>query len=104
MNIVPLNDVVVIKPLEADTVTAGGIVLPGNREKDRATKGEVMCAGPGKWEEGSFGVEGKFIKTTMKPGMIVLFHGFPTGLEVEEDRVKYKLIPEKQIMAVVAHA
>lgn len=96
MRIVPLNDTVVIRPLDAPTKTEGGILLPGNVEKDRATKGEVIEVGPGKREDG------EFIKTSVKPGMLVAFHGYPTGLEIEVDKVKYKLIPEKQIMAVLA--
>lgn len=96
MKIVPLNDVVVIRPLEAPDKTEGGILLPGTRDKDLATKGEVMAIGPGKREDG------EYIKTSLKPGMIVAFHGYPTGLWIEEDKVKYKLIPEKQVMAVIA--
>ena len=96
MRIVPLNDTVVIRPLDAPNKTEGGILLPENRDKDRATKGVVIEVGPGKREEG-----GEFVATSVKKGMLVAFHGYPTGLEIEEDKVKYKLIPEKQIMAVL---
>jgi chaperonin GroES len=96
MRIVPLNDTVVIKPEEAPDKTEGGLYLPGTRDKDLATKGVVMAIGPGKREDG------EFIKTSLKVGMKVAFHGYPTGLWIEEDKVKYKLIPEKQVMAVIA--
>lgn len=96
MRIVPLNDTVVIKPEDAPDKTDGGILLPGTRDKDLATKGVVMAIGPGKREDG------EFVKTSLKVGMKVAFHGYPTGLWIEEDKVKYKLIPEKQVMAVIA--
>jgi chaperonin GroES len=97
MRIVPLNDTVVIKPEEAPDKTEGGILLPEKRDKDLATKGVVVAVGPGKREE-----NGEFVKTSLKAGMVVAFHGYPTGLWLEEDKVKYKLIPEKQVMAVLA--
>jgi len=47
MNIKPLHDRVVVKPIEADEVSAGGIVIPDSA-KEKSTKGEVVAVGPGK--------------------------------------------------------
>lgn len=88
-----LNDTVMIKPDEAETVTKGGIVLPENRDKDRACTGVVIAVGPGRTEDG------KLIPMQTKKGDRVAFHTYPTGLKLEIDRVMYTLLPEKQIMA-----
>jgi len=47
MNIKPLHDRVVVKPIEADEISAGGIVIPDSA-KEKSTKGEVVAVGPGK--------------------------------------------------------
>ena len=47
MSIKPLHDRVVVKPIEADEISAGGIVIPDSA-KEKSTKGEVVAVGPGK--------------------------------------------------------
>ena len=93
MNIVPLADTIVIKTIQDKLSSI--IVKPDTRDKDRATKGQVIAAGPGKREDG------EFIQTTVKKGDVVVFHSYPTGLNVKHEGAEYKLIPAKQIMAVL---
>ena len=52
MNIKPLADHVVVKPLEKEKMTKSGIVLPDTVEKDELEQGEVIAVGPGKMDHG----------------------------------------------------
>jgi chaperonin GroES len=94
MKIVPLNDKLVVKRLEAEEKTAGGIVLPDTaREKPR--QGKVLSVGDGRLLE-----TGKRAPFTVKEGDRVLFSSW-AGSEVEIDGDELLVMTEDDILAIV---
>lgn len=94
MSIKPLHDRVVVKPIEADEISAGGIVIPDSA-KEKSTKGEVVAVGPGKKTE-----DGKILPVDLKAGDKVLF-GKYAGQSVKVDGEELLVIREDEILAVV---
>ncbi len=94
MNIKPLADRVLIKPLAAEEKTAGGIIIPDNA-KEKPQRGEVVAVG-----EGTTGNDGKKIALTVKVGDNVLY-GKYAGTEVTVEDVDYLIMKENDILAVV---
>ena len=90
MNIKPLGDRVLVKPLTSEEVTKSGIVLPDSAEKEKKEQGEVVAVGSGE----------KIQKLGVKPGDTVLF-GKYSGDEVEVDQVEYKFLKDEDILGVV---
>ncbi|HLD31550.1 MAG TPA: co-chaperone GroES [Patescibacteria group bacterium] len=90
MNIQPLGERVLIKPIKEEEVTASGIVLPDTVEKEKKAEGEVIALGNGE----------KLAKLGLKPGMVVLFEKWG-GEEVEKDGVEYKILDQEKILAIV---
>jgi len=95
MNIRPLADRVLVKPMEAEEKTAGGIFIPDNA-KEKPQKGQIEVAGPGKVTEDS----GKIIKMEVKPGDTVLY-GKYSGTEVTIDGTEYLIMRESDILAII---
>lgn len=93
MNVKPMEDRVILKPLEADTKTAGGIIIPDNA-KEKPQKGEVIAVGPGKVAD-----SGTKIATTVKKGDKVLY-GKYSGTEVKIDNTDYIIMRESDILAI----
>ncbi len=94
MTVVPLNDKIVVKRLEAEEKTAGGIVLPDSaREKPR--QGKVLSLGDGKRLE-----NGKRASFQVKEGDRVLFTSY-AGNEVTIDGEELLIMTEDDILAVV---
>ena len=91
-NLSPLDDRVVVRRLEAEEKTAGGIVLP-DTAKEKPQKGEVLAVGPGKLLD-----NGKRAAPEVKPGDIVLF-GKYSGNEVELDGDEIVIIRADDILA-----
>ncbi|OIO52835.1 co-chaperone GroES [Candidatus Peregrinibacteria bacterium CG08_land_8_20_14_0_20_41_10] len=91
----PLSDRVVIHPLEAEDVTASGIVIPDTASKEKPQKGEVEAVGPGRFNATSNKVEPMEVKV----GDIVIFSKY-SGDEVKIDGVEYKIIAQDSILAV----
>ncbi len=91
MNIKPLGDRIVVKPLEAEETTKSGIVLPDTAEKERKAQGEVVAIGEGE----------KIAKLKLKVGDKVLF-GKYSGDEVEVDKVEYKILKDEEVLAVIS--
>jgi chaperonin GroES len=91
-NLNPLDDRVVVKRLEAEEKTAGGIVLPDSA-KEKPQKGEVLAVGPGKLLD-----NGKRAVPEVKPGDIVLF-GKYSGNEVELEGDELVIIRMDDILA-----
>jgi len=90
----PLDDRVVVEPLEAEEMTAGGIVLP-DAAQEKPQRGKVVAAGPGKLlDSGSRG------ELSVKIGDEVIF-GKYGGSEVEIDGDEYKILRESDILAKV---
>lgn len=93
MNIRPLGDRVVIKRLEAEETTKGGIVLPGSA-KEKPQVVEVVAVGPGGV------VDGKDVIMEVEVGNHVLISKY-AGTEVKMDGVEYTILRQNDILAVV---
>lgn len=94
MNIKPLSDRVVVKPLEEAETKKGSIIIP-DTAKERPMQGEVMEVGPGKVEDG------KKIDMEVKKGDKVLY-GKYSGTEVTVDDVEYLIMRESDILAIIS--
>lgn len=93
MKLKPLADRVVIRNIENEEVTKGGIVLPGSA-KEKPQMAEVISVGPGGV------VDGKEITMYVKPGEKVIFSKY-AGTEVKLDGVEYIVVRQNDILAVV---
>ena len=94
MKVVPLNDKIVVKRLEADSTTVGGIVLP-DTAKEKPKQGRVVSLGDGKLLE-----DGKRAKFQVKEGDRVLFTSY-AGSEVKIGSEEYLIMTEDDILAIV---
>jgi chaperonin GroES len=90
----PLHDRVVLKRVEAEEKTAGGIIVP-DTAKEKPQQGEVISVGPGGRDE-----TGKLIPIDLKVGDHVLF-GKWSGTEVKLDGIEYLIMKESDIMGVL---
>ena len=89
----PLHDRVLIKVLDSEAKTAGGIIIP-DTAKEKPQEGEVVAVGTkGKTEEG------KMLPMDVKIGDIVLF-GKWSGTEVKIDNKEYSIMKESDIMGI----
>ena len=95
MKIRPLHDRIVVKRVEEETKTAGGIVLPGSAA-EKPSEGEVMAVGSGKPLD-----NGQIRALEVKVGDRVLF-GKYSGTEVKVDGEQYIVMREEDIMGVLA--
>ena len=93
MKLKPLADRVVIKAVEAEETTTGGIILPGNA-KEKPQIAEVVEVGPGGM------VDGKEIKMEVKRGDKVVASKY-AGSEVKIDGEEYTILKQSDILAVV---
>ncbi len=89
----PLFDYVLVKPLEGQTQTASGIVLP-DTAKEKPQMGEIMAIGPGGMDD-----QGKIVPMVVKVGQKVLYKKWG-GNEVKVNGEEWLLIEQKDIMAV----
>ncbi|HSB88752.1 MAG TPA: co-chaperone GroES [Anaerolineales bacterium] len=94
LNLKPLADRVVVKPLEQEEVTPSGIVLP-ETAKEKPQKGEILAAGPGARDE-----DGKRIPMDLKAGDKVLFAKY-AGTEFKIEGEKVLILRESDILAVL---
>jgi chaperonin GroES len=94
MKLKPLNDRVLVKRLESEEKTKGGIIIP-DTAKEKPIKGKVVAAGPGKLDE-----SGKLVKMSVKPGDVVLFTKYG-GTEIKIDGVEHLVMREDDILAIV---
>ena len=94
MKVKPLGDKILVKRLDAEEVTAGGIVLPDSA-KEKPKEGEVIAVGNGKLLE-----DGQRGEPQVKKGDRVLFTSY-AGTEVKVDGEEYLVMPEEDILAVV---
>ena len=95
MNIKPLHDRIVVKPIEAEELSAGGIVIPDNA-KEKPTKGEVVAVGTGKVLD-----NGQVRAMTVKVGDKVIY-GQYAGSAYKDVGTEYKIVREDDILAVLA--
>jgi chaperonin GroES len=94
MNIKPLDDRVVIKQLEAEEKTSGGIILP-DTAKEKPQAGKVVAVGPGKTLK-----NGQRSKMNVKKNDEVIYSKY-IGNEVDVDGEKCVIIKENDILAIV---
>ena len=90
----PLHDRVVVRRLEGETKTSGGIIIP-DTAKEKPMEGEIIAVGPGARDE-----QGKLQALDVKAGDRVLF-GKWSGTEVKLDGVDYLIMKESDIMGVI---
>jgi chaperonin GroES len=93
----PLHDRVVVKRVEQETKTAGGIIIP-DTAKEKPMEGEIVAVGPGARDE-----SGKIVALDVKAGDRILF-GKWSGTEVKIDGVEYLIMKESDIMGVIQAA
>ena len=90
----PLHDRVVVKRIDAEAKTKGGIIIP-DTAKEKPSQGEVIAVGPGARDE-----SGKIVHPDVKSGDRVLF-GKWSGTEVKIDGQEYLIMKESDIMGVI---
>jgi len=90
----PLHDRVVVRRLEEDTKTAGGIIIP-DTAKEKPMQGEVVAVGPGARDEA-----GKIVPLDLKAGDRVLF-GKWSGTEVKIDGQDLLIMKESDVLGVI---
>ncbi len=90
----PLHDRVVVRRIDAEEKTRGGIIIP-DTAKEKPQEGEVIAVGPGGRNE-----RGELIALDVKAGDVVLF-GKWSGTEVKIDGVDYLIMKESDIMGIV---
>ena len=88
----PLADRLVVRPIEREEVTKGGIVLP-DTVKEKPQEGEVVAVGPGRLSE-----DGKRIPMDLKVGDIVIYAKYG-GTEYKVEDVEYMILRESDILA-----
>jgi len=94
MNVKPLEDRIIVRPLEAEQKTAGGIIIP-DAAKEKPQKGEVVAVGPGKVTD-----KGVKIDPALAKGDTVLY-GKYSGTEVKIDGVDYLIMRESDVLAKI---
>ena len=90
----PLGDRVVIRVLEQEEKTVGGIYLP-DTAKEKPCEGEIIAAGPGKLQE-----DGSCVALDVKAGDKVIFSKY-AGTEVKYEGEKYLIVSERDILAIM---
>ena len=90
----PLHDRVVLKRVEEDTKTKGGIIIPETAQ-EKPMQGEIIAVGPGARDE-----SGKIVALDVKKGDRILF-GKWSGTEVKIDGTEYLIMKESDIMGIV---
>jgi chaperonin GroES len=90
----PLHDRVVVKRIDAEEKSAGGIIIP-DTAKEKPSQGEVIAVGPGGRDE-----QGKLVPLDVQVGNRVLF-GKWSGTEVKIDGVEYLIMKESDIMGIL---
>ena len=90
MNIKPLGDRILVRPLEEETVTQSGIVLPDTADKEKKEEGEIIAIGDGE----------DIKKLNLTVGEIVMF-GKYSGEDVKNEDVEYKFLKDDEVLAIV---
>ena len=90
----PLHDRVVVRRIEGQDKTAGGIIIP-DTAKEKPMEGEIVAVGPGGRDE-----SGKLIPIDLKPGDRILF-GKWSGTEVKIDGEELLIMKESDVMGVI---
>ena len=94
MNLRPLQDRIIVKRVEEETKTAGGLFIP-ETAKEKPQRGQIVAVGNGKKTE-----DGKVLPLDVKVGDVVLF-GKYAGTEIKVDGEDFLMMREDDILAVV---
>ena len=94
MKLKPLHDRILVKRLEEEQVTKGGIIIPDSA-KEKPITGEIVAAGPGKNAD-----DGKQIAMSVKVGDQVIFNKY-AGTEVKIDGEELLIMREDDVLAVI---
>lgn len=94
MNVKPLSDRVLVKPLEAEEKTSGGIIIPDNA-KEKPQKGEIVAVGGGKVAD-----NGQKVEMSLKKGDKVLY-GKYAGTELSIEGQDYLIMRESDVLATL---
>ena len=97
MNIKPLHDRVIVKRIEQEEKTAGGIIIP-DTAKEKPIQGEILAVGPGSRDD-----SGKLIPLDVKVGDVVLFSKWG-GTEVKLDGQEYLVMKESDLIGIIENA
>ena len=92
-NIRPIQDRIVVKPIESETQTAGGIFLP-DTAKEKPQTGEVIAVGPGQYVES----KGDRVPPPVKAGDRVIY-GKYAGTEIRVEGDEFKILEVKDVLA-----
>ena len=90
----PLHDRVVVKRVEEDTKTKGGIIIPETAQ-EKPMQGEIIAAGPGARDE-----SGKIVPLDVKAGDRILF-GKYSGSEIKLDGNEYMIMREDEVLGIL---
>ena len=95
MNIKPLNDHVIVKPIAEEEATKAGIILPDTVDREKPEKGEVLALGQGKLLE-----NGQRAPMSVKVGDKVMFKKYGPD-EIKVDGEEFLVIKEEDIIAII---
>jgi len=95
MNIKPLHDNVIVKPIAEEEMTKSGIVLPDTVNKEKPERGEVVAVGEGKLLD-----SGQRAAMSVKAGDKVMFKKYSPD-EIKIDDEEYLVISERDIIAII---
>jgi len=96
VNVTPLHDRVLVKRIEEKETVKGGIIIP-DTAKEKPQEGEVIAAGPGRYEKG------ERVPLDVKAGDRILF-GKYSGTDIKIDDVEYLILREEEILAKLSGA
>jgi chaperonin GroES len=94
VSIKPLEDRILVKPLDAEQTTASGLVIP-DTAKEKPQEGEVLAVGPGRYEDGNR------VPVDVQVGDKVVYSKYG-GTEVKYDNEEYLILSARDVLAVVA--
>jgi chaperonin GroES len=90
----PLEDRIVVQPLEAEQVTASGLVIP-DTAKEKPQEGKVLAVGPGRFDD-----KGTRVPVDVKVGDVVLYSKYG-GTEVKYSGEEYLVLSARDVLAVI---
>ncbi|HOW52510.1 MAG TPA: co-chaperone GroES [bacterium] len=95
MKLRPLNDRIIVRRLESETMTKGGIIIP-DTAKEKPVEGEVVAVGPGKLTD-----SGERVKMEVKKGDRVLFSKYG-GTDIKIEGEEHLILREEDVLAIVS--
>ena len=90
----PLEDRIVVEPLEAEQVTASGLVIP-DTAKEKPQEGKVLAVGPGRFDD-----KGARVPVDVKVGDVVLYSKYG-GTEVKYSGQEYLVLSARDVLAII---